>query len=85
MTPETKARELVKKYWDTCNCTIAGTSTIFAQIAKQCAIIAVNEILDENSANNVSNDMAWVPDSDGKFRMTNEQFWESVKAEIEKL
>lgn len=77
MTPEEKARELVKKYWDTCNCTIAGTSTIFASIAKQCAIIACNEILDL--------DVYWDGTEEGKGTTGDEDFWKSVKAEIEKL
>ena len=44
-TPKEKAKELANKFYQTCNCTIAGTSTIFKQIAVQAALISVEEIL----------------------------------------
>ena len=45
MTPKEKAEQLYKRFHHTCNCTIAGTSTIFIHIAKQCATICVDEVL----------------------------------------
>ena len=88
MTPKEKAKELVDRFkpladWNNeYGSAEAKTNHIKA---KQCALICVDEILDENSANNVSNDCAWVKDEDGKFRMTNEQFWQAVKHEINLL
>jgi len=42
-TPKEKALSLYKEFHHTCNCTIAGTSTIFREIAKNCALICVRE------------------------------------------
>ena len=83
MIPSEKAIELVDKYKNMHS--VAGGIGVTEKQAKQCALICVDEILDENSANNVSNDCAWVKDEDGKFRMTNEQFWQAVKHEINLL
>jgi len=44
-TPKEKALSLYKEFHHTCNCTIAGTSTIFREIAKNCALICVRENL----------------------------------------
>lgn len=77
MTPEAKARELTRKIYDTCNCTIGGTSTIFASIAKQCAIICVEEILAEVKSIDI--------DAYHHADPTCVQEWESVKQAIQKL
>ena len=45
-SPAEKAKELVDKYYQTCVCTIAGTAHIFRDIAKSCALICVDEILE---------------------------------------
>ncbi len=42
-TPKEKALSLYKEFHHTCNCTIAGTSTIFREIAKDCALICARE------------------------------------------
>jgi hypothetical protein len=68
MTPKGKAKELFKKYskgkdeygWSLCE---------FDSCAKQCAIIAVDEII---------NAIEYLDDD-------SEYFWEQVKQELEKL
>jgi hypothetical protein len=71
MTPIDKAKELVSKYWD-------DIPDLFFEEAKQCALIAVDEIL-----NNV---MRWweTPIKDEYF-ITQKMYWVQVKNEIEKL
>ena len=72
MTPKAKAKELFKKYskgkdkhgWSLCE---------FDSCAKQCALIAVDEII--NSV--VITDLTT---ADNQFK-----YWEKVKQEIEKL
>lgn len=62
MTPKEKAEELYVGYWYLTN---------DSRIAKQCALIAVDEIL-----NFIHTDA---------FSYTNEEYWQQVKQEIEKL
>ena len=71
MTPKAKAKELFKKYskgkdkhgWSLCE---------FDSCAKQCALIAVDEILK--------------PSFNGYVKMKSiERYWEEVKQELEKL
>lgn len=67
MTPKEKAKELSNKFYETCNCTIAGTSTIFRQIGVQAALIAVDEMIAQCEDANF-----------GGFGL----YWESVKQEL---
>jgi len=69
MTPKEKAKELIDKYSFV---EIANYTSMFE--VKQCALIAVDEILDEIQPF----ELAWEYESKIKF-------WESVKKEIEKL
>ena len=62
MTPKEKAAELVEKFDD------AMEFATPQRFAKQCALIAVDEIL------NIT-----------LFYFEDEQYWQEVKAEIEKL
>ncbi len=74
MTPKGKAKELFKKYskgkdeygWSLCE---------FDSCAKQCAIIAVDEIL-----NLMINNFQWGIEHNG-----NIHYWQEVKQELEKL
>jgi len=66
MTPKEKAIELVNKFNDYMVPNYTGTFE-----AKQCALIAVDEVL-----NFINTDV---------FSYTNEEYWEEVKQEIEKL
>ena len=74
MEAKEKAIELVEKftplveYWDFCNCELRINEDIIAD-SKQCALIAVNEIL------NITLSYA------GK----DYDYWQQVKQEIEKL
>ena len=69
MTPKEKAKELLDKYSFV---EIANYTSMFE--VKQCALVAVDEILDEIQPF----ELAWEYESKIKF-------WESVKTEIEKL
>jgi len=65
MTPKEKATELYNKMYD---------FSIFDESAKQCALIAVEEILDEIQ----TFELAWEYQS-------KIEFWNNVKKEIEEL
>jgi hypothetical protein len=74
MTPKEKAEELINKfrlhsrYWDCRN-----DEPLEENHAKQCALIAVDEII---------NDYNTFPNS---FKSKHTSYWEEVKNEIEKL
>jgi len=70
MTPKEKAKELFDKMFEPNNHYMNKNIEIDKIIAKQCALIAVDEILK----------ITWVD----KF-LTVEEYWEEVKQEIEKL
>lgn len=63
MTPKEKAKELFEKMYE---------YAIFDEAAKQCALIAVDEVIKH-----------LIPDN--SFPGYNEWFWEEVKKEIETL
>jgi hypothetical protein len=67
MTPTEKALELVEKYFDTCH--KSSDLELSWKVCKQCALIAVDEILGQ---------FRWRP-SDGL------SYWEEVKQEIDNL
>lgn len=75
MTPQQKAVELREKFYKASLCTIAGTSTIFWQQSKTLALIAVDEILSMGMVYN----MGRTP------HLSEGQFYEQVKTELEKL
>ena len=64
MTPEDKARELMLKYYG-----LIPMNTV--SFAKQCALIAVEEVIEEIGCISV-----WI---------STINYWEEVKKEIEKL
>ena len=70
MTPKEKARELVSKYVHLTKQISGANGTIYN--SKQCALIAVDEIL------NVKSFLKSMPLQDVKY-------WQEVKEEIEKL
>ena len=82
MTPKQKAEELVRKfepivvYWDCYNDAPMPTEDILVD-AKQCAIIAVDEILDECTYWAGGINIDWEND---RFK-----FWQEVKHEIKKV
>ena len=80
MTPKEKAKELVDKFYQTTpnetwidepSGEFMETYTAWGQ-AKQCALVAVDEILNHHHQ------------SQGLYRI-DKYFWEQVKKEIEKL
>jgi hypothetical protein len=64
MTPKEKAKELIEKFMFNCR------ECDYEDNAKQCALIAVDEILDINSV-------------DKDYELSN--YWQEVKQEIENL
>jgi hypothetical protein len=79
MTPKQKAEELVDKY----RILLQNTDTEVAEeilctlVAKSCALIAVDEILNNNNK---------IPGNvNGLHTFENTSYWQEVKQEIEKL
>jgi hypothetical protein len=70
MTPKEKAKELANKFLRTYKVSLYPPFTKASDEAKQCALIAVDEILDNN---------LWFNDE------INNNYWFEVKQEIEKL
>ena len=72
MTPEEKADELFDKmmYHIMYNC----QPTLSQMVAKQCALIAVDEIIEEV-----------VESTDNEIKSTRVIYWQKVKQEIENL
>jgi hypothetical protein len=69
MTPKEKAEELYRKYW--VYFTYEQSVNSIFKHAKECALIAVNEILNN--------------DGFTKFDIYLTEFWQEVKQELEKL
>ena len=79
MTPKEKAQELVDKFIIEVRCADRYNYNLESMnlfIAKQCALIAVEEILKACPIELIS--------SSGKFRYTD-NYWDEVKTEIENL
>ena len=78
MTPQEKAIELMNRFEHQYNLDISediGIRGIDYEMAKQCALIAVDEILDANPY-----------ECDGiEILHSNISYWKEVKQEIEKL
>jgi hypothetical protein len=79
MTPKEKAKELVNKYSPYVYCYMGSgmlsnsyDDTVIIMNAKQCALIAVYEMLNDC-------------DPSSPFEIERINFWENVKNEIEKL
>jgi hypothetical protein len=67
-TPKEKAKELVLQFYEVVKNKYPSTNGI--PLAKQCAIIAVDEIIDALDKSLIDSDIEW---------------WKQVKQEIEKL
>ena len=87
MTPKEKAKELYNKYADEFN--FDDTYRSYREQSKQCALIAVDEILE--SEPRYPSNVDW-NDVGGTFqfyyvaqRVEAQRYWEEVKQEIEKL
>jgi hypothetical protein len=87
MTPQEKAKELYCKYTDALN--IRDLQTTANPFAKQCALLAVDEILNSNPR--YPNNVHW---DDAGFSLAyyyeaqfqeSEKYWQQVKQEIVKI
>lgn len=74
MTPKEKAKELVDKFMAIKSMKLSDYSLIYYPFAKLCALIAVDEILEDNV-----DDMSW------ELFDIRIEYWQEVKQEIEKL
>ena len=70
MTSQEKAKELIRKYY-----------SIGATECKQCALIAVDEILDNNCGSTTD----YGVDAEDNELYMDEYFWMEVKEELKKL
>jgi len=75
MTPQEKAKELIEKYLNMNDGLIQEFIPIPIEGAKQCALIAVDEIINSNPHSNPLN-------TDVHSTMS---YWNEIKHEIEKL
>ena len=73
MTPKEKADELVKKMYKIMSDSVSDITLYFS---KQCALIAVDEIINNNNK---------IPGLLTQHTMSNTWFWQEVKQEIERL
>jgi hypothetical protein len=72
MTAKEKAEELFKQYYSYLKANLMNDREAWED-AKECALIAVDEIIEELSKN------VWI------FNKFRNKYWEEVKQEIEKL
>jgi hypothetical protein len=77
MTPQAKAKELVGKYsvWSNGN-----DATEYRYAAKQCALIAVDEVLQIRTLTG-----GWAKGIDLPINSSMTPYWQQVKQEINKL
>lgn len=86
LTPKEKAIELVNKYWDSLY-EVSGDIEYIGTQSKQCALIAVDEIIESHSL--LGKKMFEIVGTDSyQDRCLNYdrgQYWQEVKKEINKL
>lgn len=70
MTPQEKAEELIKKFFEPVRWKLGQENV--TQRAKQCALIAVDELLNDT-------------DASSPFEIDRLEYWQEVKQEINKL
>jgi hypothetical protein len=75
MTPKEKAEELVDRYMNIRNVKLSDYSIIYLPTAKQCALIAADEIINTGPLKMID----W-----GEI-ISDKPYWEDVKQEIEAL
>jgi hypothetical protein len=92
MTPKEKAIDLVKKYKNPFNIIgcIPPSETMFDSTAKQCALIAVDEILNQENAIvpqliKIIKKLMYSRSLNEKFEGDVNIYWKEVKTEIKKL
>lgn len=72
MTPKDKAKELVDKIYYDIDFDLVGMPTTKKMVAKQCALISVDEILNSRPV---------ITDSQFEYN----KYWQEVKKEINKI
>jgi len=77
MAPKEKAIELVEMFMNIKKQKLADYSIIYYPTAKQCALIAVNEIIYNNLMEYPQHSMIYTPHKN--------DYWQQVKQEIEQL
>jgi len=79
MTPKEKAKEIINKYWGK-HCAVDDEMeyTICIHLAKECALICVDELIEYSWFTSI--DLMSEP-----YCYSQKEFWEEVKTEIEKL
>jgi CBS-domain-containing membrane protein len=77
LSPKEKAVELVEMFMNIKKQKLADYSIIYYPTAKQCALIAVNEIIYNNLMEYPQHSMIYTPHKN--------DYWEQVKQEIEQL
>jgi hypothetical protein len=82
MTPKEKAEALVDSFMNIKSMKLSDYSMIYHPTAKQCALIAVNEIL--SSFSNIYDDFVVEPSVVGGYK-NMKKYWQEVKQEIETL
>lgn len=83
-TPKEKAQELVSSFMSIKNIKLSDYSVIYLPAAKQCALIAVEEMLGEyQSMSDLESKI--VINDEVKFVVHQLIYWMEVKQEIEKL
>jgi hypothetical protein len=82
MKTKEKAFELVDKYMNIRNVKLSDYSIIYLPTAKQCALIAVDEIIEATNMYQfgISNDKESIPP-----KVVNHPYWQEVKQEINNL
>jgi hypothetical protein len=83
MEPKEKAKELVEKYVDVQN-ELDETTTFYWGFAKQCALIAVEEILSEYQSMSDTDSIIYI-ENEITYVIHKLVYWQEVKQEIEKL
>lgn len=83
MTPKEKAKELFKKYYCLKNNSKTRINVINFDTAKQCALIAVDEII--NNIYKSSSFEIYYLNNDKMNEIEAISYWNEVKQEIEKL
>jgi CBS-domain-containing membrane protein len=77
LSPKEKAVELVEMFMNIKKQKLADYSIIYYPTAKQCALIAVNEIIYNNLMEYPQHSMIYTPHKN--------DYWQQVKQEIEQL
>ena len=85
MTPQEKAKELVNKMFNCDKSTPDESMAMLYPHAKQCALIAVDEIMKAPHENNYIELIPSDADDTDWFWNKFDDYWNEVKTEIEKL